>query len=35
MKHMTFEELMDIWDWFDDSLFDYLARIMLLKTGCR
>lgn len=28
---MTIEEIMDILDWFDDSLYDYLAHIMLSK----
>ena len=28
---MTIEEIMDILDWFDDSLYDYLAHIMLTK----
>jgi len=25
---MTIEEIMDILDWFDDSLYDYLAHII-------
>lgn len=28
---MTIEEIMDILDWFDDSLYDYLAHSMLSK----
>lgn len=31
MKHMNLETLMDILDWFDDDLFDYLNHILLTK----
>ena len=29
MKHMSFETLMDVLDWFDDSLYDYVHHILL------
>lgn len=32
MKHMNLEMLMDILDWFDDDLFDYLNHILLTKV---
>ena len=31
MKHMNIETLMDILDWFDDGLYDYLNHILLSK----
>ena len=31
MKHMNIETLMDILDWFDDGLYDYLDHILLTK----
>ena len=31
MKHMNIETLMDILDWFDDGLYDYLNHILLTK----
>ena len=31
MKHMSFEILMDVLDWFDDSLYDYVYHILLAK----
>ena len=31
MKHMNIETLMDILDWFDDGLYDYLIHILLTK----
>ena len=31
MKHMSFETLMDVLDWFDDSLYDYVHHILLSK----
>lgn len=31
MKHMDFETLMDILDWFDDDLYDYLNHILISK----
>ena len=31
MKHMSFETLMDVLDWFDDSLYDYVNHILLSK----
>ena len=31
MKHMSFETLMDVLDWFDDSLYDYVYHILLSK----
>ena len=31
MEHMSFETIMDILDWFDDSLFDYINHILLSK----
>lgn len=32
MKHMNLETLMDILDWFDDELYDYLNHILLTKV---
>lgn len=29
MKHMDLVTLMDILDWFDDDLYDYLNHILL------
>ena len=31
MKRMNIETLMDILDWFDDELYDYLNHILLSK----
>ena len=31
MKRMSFETLMDILDWFDDGLYDYLNHILLTR----
>ena len=31
MKHMNIETLIDILDWFDDGLYDYLNHILLSK----
>ena len=31
MKHMSFGTLMDVLDWFDDSLYDYVHHILLAK----
>lgn len=31
MKHMNIETLMDILDWFDDDLYDYINHILLCK----
>lgn len=31
MKPTTFSECMDIFDWFDDDLYDYLTHIWLAK----
>ena len=31
MKHMNIETLIDILDWFDDGLYDYLNHILLTK----
>ena len=31
MKHMNIETLIDILDWFDDGLYDYLIHILLTK----
>ena|SRR5699024_2833466 len=31
MKRMNIETLMDILDWFDDGLYDYLNHILLTK----
>lgn len=31
MKHMDLVTLMDILDWFDDDLYDYLNHILLSK----
>ena len=31
MKHMNIETIMDILDWFDDGLYDYLNHILLSK----
>ena len=31
MKRMNIETLMDILDWFDDGLYDYLDHILLTK----
>ena len=29
MKRMSFETLMDILDWFNDGLYDYIRHILL------
>ena len=31
MKHMDIDTLLDILDWFDDSLYDYIQHILLTK----
>ena len=31
MKPTTFEECMDVFDWFDDALYEYLNHIWLSK----
>ena len=31
MKRMNFETLMDILDWFNDGLYDYIRHILLTK----
>jgi len=31
MKPTTFAECMDVFDWFDDALYDYLNHIWLSK----
>ncbi len=31
MKHMSFEICMDIFDWFDDGMYDYIHHILLSK----
>jgi hypothetical protein len=31
MKPTTFEDCMDVFDWFDDSLYEYLNHIWLSK----
>ena len=35
MKHMNIETLMDILDWFDDGLYDYLDHILLTKPTAK
>lgn len=32
MKRMNLEALMDILDWFDDGLYDYIDHILLTKV---
>jgi len=31
MKPTTFEDCMDVFDWFDDALYEYLNHIWLSK----
>jgi len=31
MESTTFAQCMDVFDWFDDPLFDYLNHILLAK----
>ena len=35
MKHMSFETLMDVLDWFDDSLYDYVHHICCPSSTAR
>ena len=32
MKRMNLEALMDILDWYDDGLYDYIDHILLTKV---
>ena len=32
MKHMDLATCMDIFDWFDDGLYEYISHILLSKT---
>lgn len=31
MKHMDLATCMDIFDWFDDGLYEYLSHVLLSK----
>ncbi len=33
MAKLTLDDCMDIFDWFDDSTYDYIRHILLSKLG--